>query len=104
MPVRFAATATAFEKGIENTTPASAIKMIEGWEEALSSVDTPGAKGIVRDLEALKKVLGADEPDGARVKSLLGKLAEEVTKIATRAEDEKVQPKLAELGEALKAA
>ncbi len=103
MPVRFAATANAFEKGIEATKPAAAVKMIEGWEEALKDVDVPGAKGIARDLEALKKALSADEPDGERVKTLLGKLAEGVTKIAGRTEGA-VQPKLEELGEALKAA
>lgn len=103
MPARFTATANAFEKGIEKTKPETAIKLIEGWEEALSSVDTPGAKGIARDLEALKKALDKDEPDGERVKTLVGKLAEEVTKIAGRTEGA-VQPKLEELGEALKAA
>lgn len=103
MPARFTATANAFEKGIENTMPAAAIKMIEGWEEALASVDVPGTKGIARDLEALKKALSADEPDGERVKSLLGKLADEVTKIAGRTEGG-VQPKLEDLGSALKAA
>jgi hypothetical protein len=102
MPARFAATATAFEKSIENTKPAAAIKLIEGWEEALSSVDIPGAKGIARDLEALKKALGADEPDGERVKTLLGKLAEAVTKIAGRT-DGNVQTKIEELGKALAA-
>jgi len=103
MPVRFAATANAFEKGIENTSPAAAIKMIEGWEEALSSVDIPGAKGIARDLEALKKALGNETPDEERIKSLLGKLADEVTKIAGRTEGN-IQPKLTDLGAALKAA
>ena len=103
MPARFTATANAFEKGIENTKPNAAVKMIEGWEAELEKVDVPGAKGIARDLEALKKALDKDEPDGERVKSLLGKLAEEVTKIAPRT-DGKVQPKLEELGEALKAA
>ena len=102
MPLRFAATATAFENGIEKTKPAAAIKMIEGWEEALSEVDTPGAKGISRDLEALKKALGSEEPDGEKVTSLLGKLAEGVSKIAPRVEGS-VAPKLEELGKALAA-
>ena len=103
MPIRFAATNSAFEKGIESTKPNAAVKMIEGWEEALADVDTPGAKGIVRDLEALKKALSAAEPDGERVRSLLGKLGGEVTKIAART-DGNVQPKLEELGKALSAA
>ena len=103
MPARFTTTANAFEKGIENVKPEAGIKLIEYWEEQLSSVDLPGTKGIARDLEALKKALGNDEPDEARIKSLLGKLAEEVTKIAGRTEGA-VQPKLNDLGEALKAA
>lgn len=103
MPARFAATANAFEKGIENTKPNAAVKMIEGWEAELEKVDLPGTKGIARDLEALKKALSNDNPDGERVKTLLGKLSEEVTKIAGRTEGT-VQPKLEELGAALKAA
>ncbi|WP_144236407.1 hypothetical protein [Glacieibacterium frigidum] len=103
MPARFAATANAFEKGIESTPPASAVKLIEGWEEALSKVDLPGTKGIERDLGALKKALDTEEPDGERVRTLLGKLSEEVTRIAART-DGAVQPKLEDLGEALKAA
>lgn len=102
MPVRFAATANAFEKGIESTKPAAAIKMIEGWEDALSSVDLPGTKGIASDLGALEKALGSDQPDEEKVKSLLGKLSESVTKIAGRT-DGTVQPKLEELGQALAA-
>ncbi len=103
MPARFAATATAFENGIEKTQPAAAIKIIEGWEDALKDIDIPGSKGIVRDLEALKKALDSDAPDGDRVKTLLGKLADEVTKIAPRTEGA-VTPKLEDLGAALKAA
>lgn len=103
MPARFAATATAFEKGIETTSPTSAVKLIEGWEEALSKVDLPGTKGIERDLGALKKALDSDAPDGERIRTLLGKLSEEVTRIAARTEGA-VQPKLEELGAALKAA
>lgn len=102
MPVRFAATENAFEKGIENTKPAAAIKLIEGWEEALSSVDIPGTKGIAQNLEALKKALEGDTPDEAKIRSVLEKLADGVTKIAGRT-DGTVQPKLEELGKALAA-
>lgn len=103
MPARFAATNSAFEKGIESTSPASAVKLIEGWEEALSKVDLPGTKGIERDLGALKKALDTEAPDGERIRALLTKLAGEVTKIAGRT-DGTVQPKLEELGKALDAA
>lgn len=103
MPARFVATANAFEKGVDSITPAAAIKLIDGWEESLKDLDVPGAKTIVRDLEALKKALGGDEPDAAKIKTLVGKLADETTKIAGHA-PEATKDKVAELGKALKAA
>ncbi len=85
MPARFTATENAFEKGVENITPAAAIKLIDDWETSLKDADIPGAKGIVRDLEALKKALHADQPDAAAIRKLVGKLGEETTKIAGHA-------------------
>lgn len=96
----FAATANAFEKGIESITPAAAIKLIDGWEVALADLDVPGAKGISGDLERLKKALHADEPDAEKIKAIVGKLGEATTKIAGRADD-KSQDKVAALGKAL---
>lgn len=96
----FAATANAFEKGVENIKPAAAVKLIEGWEEALAGADIPGAKGIHGDLERLKKALQADAPDGEKIKALVGKLGEATTKIAGRADD-KSKDKVAELGKTL---
>jgi hypothetical protein len=96
MPARFAATENAFEKGVDNITPAAAIKLIDDWEVSLKDADIPGAKTIVRDLEALKKALHAGQPDGEKIKALVGKLAEETTKIAGHAtpstKDKVVEP------------
>lgn len=100
MPARFTATFNAFEKGIESVKPNAAVKLIEGWEAELDKTDVPGAKGIARDLESLRKALDKDEPDGERVSALVGKLAKAVTKIAPKADD-KVAPKLEQLGQAL---
>ena len=100
MPARFVATNNAFEKGVDSITPAAAIKLIDDWEVALKDAEIPGAKGIVRDLEALKKALGADEPDAEKIKTLVGKLGEATAKIAGHADD-KTKDKVAELGETL---
>lgn len=100
MPARFTATNNAFEKGVEHITPAAATKLIEDWEESLKDLDAPGAKGIVRDLEALKKALGTDQPDAEKIKSLLGKLGEATTKIASHATGN-TGPKTEELGKTL---
>lgn len=96
----FAATANAFEKGVDTIKPAAAIKLIEGWEEALHGAEVSGAKGIVDDLERLKKALSSDAPDGEKVKALVTKLGEATTKIAGHADD-KTKDKVAELGKTL---
>ncbi len=103
MPARFTATANAFEKGIDSIKPAAAIKLIEDWETSLKDFDGTGTKGIVRDLEALKKALGNDEPDAEKIKTLVAKLGEATTKIAAHA-PENIKPKVEDLGKALTAA
>ncbi|GGE12316.1 hypothetical protein GCM10011529_18340 [Polymorphobacter glacialis] len=99
MAVRFAATFNAFNRGIEDTKPASAVSMIEDWETALADIDVPGTKGIARDLTALRKQLESKEPDGARVSAIVARLGDAVTKIAGRAETN--GEKLTQLGSAL---
>ena len=101
MPARFTATLNAFEKGIENTKPQAATKIIQAWEDELANTDVSGAKGIAGDLASLRKALEKDEPDSERVTKLLGDLAEATNKIAGRVEDGKIAPKLEELGKAL---
>ena len=99
MAVRFAATINAFNRGVEEMKPAAAVSLIEDWETALADVDIPGAKGIARDLAALRKQLEAPSPDGARVAAIVARLGEAVTRIAPRAD--KASDKLTGLGEAL---
>ena len=99
MAVRFAATINAFNRGIEDAKPAAAVSMIEDWESALADVDIPGAKGIARDLAALRKQLEGTSPDGERVSAIVARLGDAVNRIAPRAE--KVSDKLMALGEAL---
>ena len=99
MAIKFAATMNAINRGLETTKPAKGVDMIENWEAALADVDTPGAKGILRDLASLRKQLEKDSPDGDRVHALLHRLGMGTTKIAERAD--KSQEKIAALGEAL---
>jgi uncharacterized protein YmfQ (DUF2313 family) len=99
MAVRFAATLNAFNRGIEDAKPAAAVSMIEDWETALADIDTPGAKGIARDLAALRKQLESSTPDSERVLAIVARLGDAVTRIADRAETN--GDKLKSLGEAL---
>ncbi|MBY9064256.1 hypothetical protein K7957_15045 [Sphingomonas yunnanensis] len=99
MAVKFAGTMNAINRGLEGTKPAKGATMVEDWEAALAEVDTPGAKGILRDLAALRKQLEKGEPDADRVHDLLHRLGAATTKIADKAD--KQQDKLKALGEAL---
>ena len=99
MAVKFAGTMNAINRGLESTKPAKGATMVEDWEAALAEVDTPGAKGILRDLASLRKQLEKSEPDSDRVHDLLHRLGAATTKIADKAD--KQQDKLKALGEAL---
>jgi hypothetical protein len=100
---QFAATIRHVAEGVKGFTIGAAVKNIEGWEETLSKVETPGAKGIVRDLERLKKLITSDDIDGEAVKKLVAKLGEETVTMAGRADGAKAE-RIKELGDALNSA
>ena len=99
MAVKFAATMNAVNRGLDQQKPDKAVDMIEDWEAALSDLDAPGAKGISRDLGALRKQLEKGSPDSERVMNLVHRLGEATTKISEKADTN--SEKLKALGEAL---
>ncbi len=99
MAVKFAGTMNALNRGIDSTKPAKGADMVEDWEAALAEVDTPGAKGILRDLGSLRKQLERAEPDADRLHDLLHRLGAATSKIAEKAETN--GDKLKQLGDAL---
>ena len=99
MAIKFAGTMNAINRGLDSTKATKGADMIEDWEAALADSEISGAKGILRDLAALRKQLEKDTPDADRVHALLHRLGTATTKIADRAE--KSQDKLKALGEAL---
>jgi hypothetical protein len=99
MAVRFAATMNAVNKGLDDMNPAKGGDLIEDWETALADVDVPGAKGIARDLGALRKQLEKSEPDSTRVLALVHRLGLATSKIAEKSD--KQSDKLKSLGDAL---
>ena len=101
MPQRFTATENAFEKGIEKTSPKQGAKLAGEWVEELRKADFPGAKGLAGDLERLERLLNEEEPDGARIGTLLEKIGDETGKAAERAKDEKVAEKIRKLAQAM---
>lgn len=103
MPARFTSLNNQLEKGLDSVKPDAAIKQIEYWENELKDVDVSGVKTLLHDLEALKKLLHAETPDEAKIKTLVGKIGGETTRIGGRA-DEKTADKVKELGEKLEKA
>ena len=99
MAVKFAGTMNAINRGLDATKSTKGADMVEDWEAALAEIDTPGAKGILRDLGSLRKQLERDTPDADRVHALLHRLGTATTKIAAKAD--KSEDKLKALGEAL---
>jgi uncharacterized protein YmfQ (DUF2313 family) len=99
MAIKFAATMNAVNRGLENTKPDKGADLVEDWETALADLDVSGAKGIARDLAALRKQLEKDSPNGERVHALLHRLGQATVKIADKAD--KNGDKIRALGEAL---
>ena len=99
MAIKFAGTMNAINRGLDGTKATKGADMIEDWETALADSEVSGSKGILRDLQALRKQLEKDTPDADRVHALLHRLGTATTKIADRAD--KSQDKLKALGEAL---
>lgn len=101
MPKRFAATEAAAEKGLAHVSPKSGASLVASWVTELETADFSGAKGLHGDLVRLHKELEKDEPNGAAIAKILGKLGPATTKSADKAEDPKVAEKVRSLGEAL---
>lgn len=97
---QFAATIKHIQEGVKGFTVSAAVKNIEGWEATLETLDTPGTKGILRDLAALKKHLQNDTIDTDAVQKLVGKLGKETVTLAGKAESKNAD-KVKSLGEAL---
>ena len=93
--MKFADTIHTIEKG----NSGHAASLIGEWEKELGKIDVPGAKGILHNLESLRKQFEKDEPDADRVAKLLSELGEATTKIAGHADSS--GDKLKELGAAL---
>ena len=97
---QYDATIKHLKEGVKGFTVSAAVKNIEGWEATLEKVEAPGVKGIIRDLESLKKHLHAKEIDGEAVKKLIVKLGQETVTIAGKSEGKNAE-KIKALGEAL---
>ena len=100
---QFDATIKHIKDGVKSFTVGAAVKNIEGWETTLGKLEEPGAKGIIRDLESLKKHLTADTLDGPAIQKLVAKLGHETVTFAGKAEGQNAA-KAKQLGEALTAA
>ena len=97
---QFDATINHIKDGVKGFTAKAAIKNIEGWEATLEKIETPIAKTIIKDLEALKKLLSSEKLDGEKIGKLVAKLGKETVQIAGKTEGKGAE-KIKALGEAL---
>ena len=97
---QFDATIKHIKDGVKGFTVSAAVKNIEGWEATLEKVEAPGVKGIIRDLESLKKHLQSDKINGDQIKKLVVKLGHETVTLAGKS-DSKNAEKIKMLGETL---
>ncbi len=97
---QFDSTIKHISDGVKSFTVAAATKNIEGWEATLEKVDSPAAKAIVKDLEALKKALHAEKLNGEAIRKLVAKLGKETVAVAKKTEGKGAE-KIQALGEAL---
>lgn len=97
---QFDSTIKHIAEGVQGFTVAAATKNIEGWAATLEKVDSPAAKAIIKDLEALKKHLHADTLNGEAIRKLVAKLGTETIAIAKKIEGKGTE-KIQALGEAL---
>jgi hypothetical protein len=97
---QFDSTIKHISDGVKSFTVAAATKNIEGWEATLEKVDSPAAKAIVKDLEALKKALHAETLNGEAIRKLVAKLGKETVAIAKKTEGKGAE-KIQALGAAL---
>ena len=70
---------------IQKLSPEAAIKNIDSWEKFLADHEVEGAKKLVTDLNSLKKLLGEEKLDHAKIKTLMTKLGKETTALAGHA-------------------
>lgn len=103
MSERFAETVKAFEGGVTNMSPEKAVKIIEAWEAHIESLDVTGAKTLLTDLRALKRLLQKEPIDGEAVAKQMTKLSGQTLKMAGRAEG-KLAQQIEALGKGLERA
>lgn len=103
MPAQFSATLKALAAGVPSMTPAAAIKNIEAWEAHLETIEVSGVKGLRSSLERLRRLLEADQLDGAAIGKLMVTIAGETGRIGGRV-DGKRGESVKELADALETA
>ncbi len=93
-------TISALEGGVENLDEDTAIEVIRGWQQRLSSLDDPDLQPIVTSLEQLGTALGTGSAQAA---DILSRLGEETTQYAEGLEGQQAES-VRRLGELLSGA
>ncbi|WP_420392455.1 hypothetical protein [Acuticoccus sp.] len=85
---------------LSNASVDAAVKNIEMWQESVGELEASGSKSVARDLEALKKAITSDKPDGDKIAKIMARLGDRTNKLAGEASDSNAE-KLRNIGDAL---
>lgn len=72
-------TLAALEGGLDNLESDAALENIQGWQQRLSSLDSPALDPLVTSLEDLSTALNAGSPEAANI---LARVGEQTTQVA----------------------
>jgi len=75
-------TISSFREGIRQLGIEAALPVIEGWEDKLSTLDSPELAAVAENLAALRSHLSADDFDPDTVGRLLRTLGKQVQVVA----------------------
>jgi len=91
-------TVAALEAGITSVTPSAALRVVEHWEATLRNADDANLHPLADLLAELRDALAADRLDGRHIGDLLLSLGEGTTAAAADAPEDRIGPRLEQLG------
>ncbi len=101
IPKELTALMDALHDGVANLALDAATSQLDHWHDLLAEAHKPELKAISHDVDALRKLLGAGDPDGKKIGAAMVKLADHIDGLP--AEGEKgIKTRLHTLGRLLR--
>lgn len=76
----------ALHDGVTNLAADAAMSQLNHWHDLLAEAHKPELKAISHDVDALRKQLGAGDPDGKKIGATMVKLADHIDGLPSEGE------------------